>query len=97
MHPQQLLLQRPDEPLGDAVALGAIGKAGAGLDPEEIQLLLEPVADVLWAVVMPQSQAFSDAFGHGPEVGPQTLIDCRVPGGCAISDRKYRDCIHSSF
>jgi len=57
MHPQQLLLQGPDEPLGDAVALGGVGEARAGLDPEEVQLLLEPVADVLRPVVMPEGQA----------------------------------------
>lgn len=41
--PEQLLLQRPDEPLGASVALGLAHERRAGVDPEEPQLLLEQI------------------------------------------------------
>ena len=55
-HPEQLLFERADEALGDPVALGLPHEGRARLDPEKLQLVLEVVADVLAAVIVPREQ-----------------------------------------
>src|SRR3954447_26929498 len=45
-HPEQVLLQGPDEALGAAVALGRPPKSGGGSHGEEGKLLLEGVGHV---------------------------------------------------
>src|SRR2546426_5934269 len=55
--PEQLLRERADEPLGHPVALGLAHERGARRDPQELQLVLEVVADVLAAVIVPGQQS----------------------------------------
>jgi hypothetical protein len=74
--PQQLLLERPHEPFGDAVALRGPDEARARLDPEEADLGLEVVTDVLRAVVVAQGQAGGDA-----------RLEAAVDGSDALADR----------
>ena len=50
LHPQPLFLQRADEPLGDAVALWLADERRARRDPQEPQLVLEVVTDVITRV-----------------------------------------------
>src|SRR5512144_2517121 len=54
--PQQLFLERPDEPLGHPVAFGLPHERRARRDPQEGQLRLEVVAHVLAAVIVPRQQ-----------------------------------------
>ena len=69
-HPQQLLLQGPDEPLGHAVALRGLDEAGTRLDAEEGDLLLKGMAHVLRAMVVPQHQAIGGVLSQWPVVFP---------------------------
>ena len=73
--PEEVLLQRPDEPLGAAVALGLAHEGGRRRDAEEGELALEVVGDELAAVVVAQLEARSDALGEGAEAGADTLPD----------------------
>jgi len=75
MDPQQLLLERAHEPLGDAVALGRSHEAGARFDAEERELVLEVIADVLRAVIMAQPQAGGDARLESAVDGRHALAD----------------------
>src|SRR3954464_533863 len=63
-HPQQVLLQGPDEPLGAAVALRLAHEGRRALDAEEADLGLEVVAHVLAPVVVAQPQAGGDVLGE---------------------------------
>ena len=56
-HPQELFLQRADEPLRYAVAFRGLDEARAGLDTQETELPLEGMAHVLWPMVVPEHQA----------------------------------------
>ena len=49
-HPQELLLQCPDEALGHPVALRGPDEARAGLDAQERQLLLEGSYSQIWCM-----------------------------------------------
>ena len=46
-HPQQVFLERPDEPFDAAVALGRADEGGRTFDAEEPNLLLEVVRHIL--------------------------------------------------
>src|SRR5512134_1146102 len=48
-HPEQVLLQGPDEPLGDAVALWLAHEGRRRLDAEEGDLVLEVIGHVVRA------------------------------------------------
>src|SRR5919112_3385734 len=63
-HPQQVLLQGADEPLGAAVALGLPDEGRRALEAEEADLGLEVVADVLATVVMAEPQPGGDALAE---------------------------------
>src|SRR4051812_42504263 len=63
-HPEQVLLQGPDEPLGAAVALRLAHERRRALDAEEADLGLEVVAHVLAPVVGAQPQAGGDVLGE---------------------------------
>ena len=65
-HPEQLFLQGPDEPLGHAVAFRRPDEAGAGLDSQEAELLLEGAAHVLRTLVVPQARPSAIPRPSGP-------------------------------
>src|SRR3954468_10047894 len=60
LHPQKVLLQRADEALGAAIALGCANEGRGAVNAEEGKLLLEVVRHVLRAMVVPQLQAACD-------------------------------------
>src|SRR3954467_6149113 len=73
--PEQVLLQRPDEALGAAVALGLADERRRALDAEEADLGLEVVADVLAAVIVAEPQAGGDVLGEGAMASADGLPD----------------------
>src|SRR3954452_889352 len=74
-HPQQVLLQGPDEPLGAAVALRLAHARRRALDAEEADLGPEVVADVPAAVVVAQPQAGGDVLGERAAALAHRLLD----------------------
>src|SRR4051794_15444450 len=72
--PQQVLLERTDEPLGAAVALGLAHEGGRALHAEEADLGLEVVADVLATVVVAQPQPGGDVLGERAEALAHRLL-----------------------
>jgi len=58
-NPKQVILQGPNEPLSDAVALGFSDERWRTLDAQKGNLLLKHAGNALTTVAMPQSQAFS--------------------------------------
>src|SRR5918911_5004578 len=73
--PEQVLLQGSDEALGAAVPFRGTDERRRTLDPEERQLLLKGLRDVLAAVVVPHGQAPSDLGGEGAEALTHALPD----------------------
>ena len=71
----RVFLQRPDEALGDAVALGLAHEGGRGLDAEEGDLALEVVGHVVRSVVVPEHEAGGHVLADGAEVPAHTLAD----------------------
>ena len=67
-HPEQVLLQGSDEPLGAAIPFRCSNEGGGAFDAEERDLLLEVVRHVLRAVVMADREAASDVVGEATEV-----------------------------
>src|SRR3954464_15503235 len=74
-HPEQIFLQRPDEALGAAVALGLADEGGRALDAEEADLGLEVVADILAAVVVAEPEAGGDVLAEAPVASADGLPD----------------------
>src|SRR5262245_40409464 len=72
-HPQLLLFQRADEPLGHALALRLPHKRRTGRDAEELQLILKVVTHVLATMIVPRLQARGDPLLVAPEDRPHTL------------------------
>src|SRR3954469_23358729 len=72
-HPEQVLLERADEALGAAIALGSPHKGGRTLDAQEGKLLLESVGHVLAPVIVPHGKTARDLFGESPEAAPHAL------------------------
>jgi len=64
-HPQQILLERADEAFRDAVAFGLSHETRRALDPEERDLLLKIVGQIVRPVVVTKTQPAGDAFAHG--------------------------------
>jgi hypothetical protein len=86
--PEQVLLQRPDEPLGAAVALGGAeeGRRGRGAEPGD--LALEIAGHVLGPVIVADGEAAggvlrdaAEAFGDALPDRLQRLVACAVQGG----------------
>jgi hypothetical protein len=73
--PQEVLLERSDEPLGAAVAFGLADERRRTLDSEERQLVLEVVAHVLAAVVVAEFETGRDVGGEAAEVLAGALTD----------------------
>ena len=74
-HPQEVFLQRTDEALGDAVALGLAHEGRRGLDAEEGDLALEVVGHVVRSVVVAEHEAGGHVLADGAEVPAHTLAD----------------------
>src|SRR4051812_38315936 len=74
-HPQQVLLQGPDEPLGAAVALRLAHERRRALDAEEADLGPEVVAHVPAPVVVAQPQAGGDVLGERAAALAHRLLD----------------------
>ena len=74
-HPQQILLQRADEALRDAVAFGLPHEARGTLDTEERDLLLKIVGQVVRPVVVTQPQPTGHAVADAPEAFADALAD----------------------
>jgi hypothetical protein len=74
-HPQEVLLQGPDEPFGAAVALGLTHEGGRTLDAEEAELALIVMCDELAAVIVADLQASGDTLGEGAEAGAQLRVE----------------------
>src|SRR3954452_21108806 len=87
--PQQVLLERPDEPLGAAVALGLAHEGGRALHAEEADLDLEVVAGLLRAVVVAEPQPGGDVPAEGTVAPPDGLPDRleRLEAGRAARSR----------
>ena len=66
-HPEEVLLERPDEPLGAAVALGRADEGRRALGAEEGDLLLEGVGHVLAAVVVADGETAGGVLGEPAE------------------------------
>src|SRR5260221_13902596 len=64
LHPQQVFLERADEPLGTAGAFRRPDEGGRTGDAEEGDLLLEVVGHVLRSMVMPHGQTVGDRPGE---------------------------------
>src|SRR6187455_2440111 len=73
--PEEVLLQRPDEPLGAAVALGGAdeGRRRRGAEPGD--LLLEVARHVLAAVVVADGETLGSVLPDPAEVFGDALAD----------------------
>src|SRR4051794_19112020 len=74
-HPEQVLLQGPDEALGAAVPLGSPHEGGRARDAEEGKFLLESIGHVLAPVIVPHGKTACDLFGESAEAAPHALAD----------------------
>jgi hypothetical protein len=73
--PEQILLERADEPLGTAVSFRSAYEGWRTLDAKERDLHLEVIGHVLRAVVVSQLQAARDGGCEHAEMTPHTLTD----------------------
>jgi hypothetical protein len=73
--PEQVFLERADEALDAAVALGLAHEGGRARDAEEGDLPLVVVGDELAAVIVAQLQAARDPLGERAEAGTDTLAE----------------------
>src|SRR3954447_11961391 len=87
-HPEQVLLQGPNEALRTAVPLRRPHKGGRTLDAQKGKLSLESVGHVLAPMIVPDGQTAPDLLGESPEAAPHALADglkCLKAGGPARS------------
>ncbi len=70
-----MLLQRPDCPLRDTVALWLTHEGGRDLGPEEFGLVLEAIGKLVGTVFVAKDQTGSDAFRHRTGVLRHPLPD----------------------
>src|SRR4051794_12505892 len=74
-HPEQVLLQGPDEPLRTAVPLRRPHEGRRTRDAQEGKLLLEGVRHVLAPVIVPDREPAPDPRGKAAEAAPRALPD----------------------
>src|SRR3954469_2655544 len=74
-HPEQVLLQGPNEALGAAVPLGSPHEGGRACDAQKGKLLLEGVGHVLASVIVPHGQTAPDPLSKSAEAAPHALAD----------------------
>src|SRR4028119_144544 len=72
-HPQEVLLQGPNEALRTATARRGSHEGRRALDTQEGKFLLEGVGHVLAAVIVPNGQTAPDPLGESAEVVPHAL------------------------
>src|SRR3954451_5541034 len=77
-HPQQVLLQGADEPLGAAIALRGADKGRRTLDAEEGQFSLKVTRQVLRAVIVAHRQAAGPVPGRPPPKWRRTPLANRL-------------------
>jgi hypothetical protein len=73
-HPQQVLLEGPDEPLGASVALGRPDEGRRGRDAQPSDLALEVVGHVLGPVIVPQAQPCGDVLADSAKTSRHTEL-----------------------
>ncbi len=73
--PEEVLLERSDEALGAAVALGGADEGGGGRGSEPGDLPLEVAGHVLAAVVVSDAQAPAASFSTPPK---RSVTPCRI-------------------
>src|SRR3954469_1142583 len=74
-HPEQVLLQGPDEALRTAVPLRRPHEGGRTRDTQEGKLLLEGVGQVLAPVIVAHGETAPDPRGKAAEAAPHALPD----------------------
>src|SRR3954453_8029683 len=74
-HPEQVLLQGPDEALGAAVPLRRPHEGRQTLDAEEDKLLLEGIGHVLAPVIVPHGETAPDPLSKAATAAPHALAD----------------------
>src|SRR4051812_18578505 len=74
-HPEQVLLQGPDEALGAAVPLGSPHEGRRTRDAQEGKLLLEGVGHVLAPMSVPHGETAPDPLSKAAEAAPHALPD----------------------
>lgn len=75
LDPEQVFLQRPDEPFGTTVAFWRTNEGGGTCGAKEADLLLKVAAHVLAAVIVADLQARRDVLTDGTEADPDRLAD----------------------
>jgi hypothetical protein len=74
-NPEQVLLQRADEPFGAAIAVRRADESGRAFDAQEREFLLEVVRHVLRSVIVPHREPAGDVGGEAAEIPPHALTD----------------------
>jgi len=92
-HPEQLLAEGAEESLDAAVAFRLPDKGGRRSDAKKGDLILEVVTHELRAVIMPQPDAASHAFGEAAKLFTHRLADRfqRLEPRAALGDGNARD------
>src|SRR3954471_10406049 len=105
-HPEQVLLQGPDEALGAAIPLGGPHEGRRACDAQEGKLLLEGVGHVLTPMIVPDGPTGRDLLRESPEAaahawanglerleagGPARSMDAHALGRAVIDGDKHRD------
>src|SRR3569833_1521439 len=75
LNPQLLFFEGPEETFNAADALGLSSEGRRGLDAQEADLVLEVIAHIYAAVVMPEPQASGAAAGRIAEMLAHALAD----------------------
>src|SRR3954452_7392059 len=74
-HPEQVLLQGPDEALGAAIPLGSPHEGGRACDAQEGKLLLESVGHVLRSMIVVHREPTPDPLGEATKAATHALAD----------------------
>ena len=93
LYPKQLFLEGAEQSLDAAVAFRFPDKGGRRGDAKKGDLVLEVVAHELRAVIMPESDAASHAFGEAAKLFMHRLADRfqRLESRAALGDENARD------
>src|SRR5215210_3301969 len=75
VHPKEVLLERADEALRDAVAFWFTDEGRRALEAEEADLVLEIARHVVRAMVVAQRQAVGDTAADVAKVAQHALTD----------------------
>src|SRR3954467_11143534 len=74
-HPEQVLLQGPNEALGAAIPLRRPHEGGRTRDAQEGEFLLEGVGHVLAPVIVPHGETAPDPLSKAAEAATHALPD----------------------